>query len=184
MERKALRKIFREIDLTEALKGAPHGPEVLKNVKFIGDMPDTPKQPESMSITRKLFVFMAYSNMVIILLIIFCIGVWRWGFNIIPETPSGEALAAKNCIECHKKLNPGIYADWEKSVHAGVGADCYKCHKANEAFSTAASKSHLKHSSLLITSFVSPKTCSGCYRNRLPSMQKANMQIPGDNMES
>ena len=160
-------------DLTEAIKGAPHGPEVLEKVKFVGQMPDTQKQPEKMSKTRKLFVFMAYSNMVIILFIIFCIGVWRWGFNIIPETPTGEALAAKNCIDCHKKLNPGIYADWKKSIHAGVGADCYKCHKATESLSNAASKSHLKHSSLLITSFVSPKTCSECHPKQAAEYSKS-----------
>jgi hydroxylamine dehydrogenase len=160
-------------DLTEALKGAPHGPEVLERIKFIGDMPDVQKEPEKMSVTRKLFVFMAYSNMVIILLIIFCIGTWRWGFALIPKTPSGEALAAKNCIDCHKKLNPGIHSDWEKSIHAGVGTDCYKCHKAAGPLSDLGNKAHLKHSSLLITSFVSPKTCAECHPKQAAEYAKS-----------
>ena len=150
-------------DLTEAIKGAPHGPEVLEKVKFVAEVKGAQKQLEKISGTRKLFIFMAYSNMVIILLIIFCIASWRWGFKVIPEAVSGESLAAKNCIDCHKKLNPGIYADWNESIHAGVGVDCYKCHKAAEALSSVASSSHLKHSSLPVTAFVSPKTCSECH---------------------
>jgi predicted heme/steroid binding protein len=160
-------------DLTEALKGAPHGLEVLEKVKFISEIKDALKEPEKMSGTRKLFVFMAYSNMVIILLIIFCLGVWRWGFNIIPDTPTGESLAAKNCIDCHKKLNPGIHSDWEKSIHAGVGIDCYKCHKAAGSLSDFGNKAHLKHSSLLITSFVSPKTCAECHPKQVAEYSKS-----------
>ncbi len=160
-------------DLTEAIKGAPHGSEVLEKVKFVAEVKGAQKQSEKISGTRKLFIFMAYSNMVIIMLIIFCIASWRWGFTVFPEAVSGESLAAKNCIDCHKKLNPGIYADWKKSMHAGVGVDCYKCHKATEAFSNAASKSHLKHSSLLITSFVSPKTCSECHPKQVAEYAKS-----------
>ena len=49
------------MDLTEAIKGAPHGLEVLEKVKFVAEVKGEEKQPEKMSGTRKLFVFMAYS---------------------------------------------------------------------------------------------------------------------------
>ena len=47
-------------------------------------------------------------------------------FRIERSTPK-EAIA---CIECHKKENPGLFADWAQSRHASANITCYDCHKA------------------------------------------------------
>ena len=40
--------------------------------------------------------------------------------------------ASKECIECHKTTNPGIYQQWGSSLHFRGNIGCYECHQANE----------------------------------------------------
>ncbi|OGP55099.1 MAG: hypothetical protein A2Y65_09955 [Deltaproteobacteria bacterium RBG_13_52_11] len=150
-------------DLTEALKGAPHGPEVFEKVRYVGEVKKTGDTAQGLSGAQKAFIKMAYANLVIIFLILCCISVWRWGFPIrlIPETRA-EAISGTTCVACHKKITPGIYHDWQASVHARVDVDCYTCHKtskANNLFSTA----HLENDPNPISVVVTPKQCSGCH---------------------
>ncbi|MBW1972580.1 MAG: hypothetical protein JRI44_07065 [Deltaproteobacteria bacterium] len=70
-------------DLTESLKDAPHGEEVLEKVKFISKLLQQKGEVKKKLIpVRKVFVVMAYINLIIIFLIIFCISVWRFDFPI------------------------------------------------------------------------------------------------------
>jgi hypothetical protein len=105
---------------------------------------------------------MAYTNLVIIFLILACISVWRWDFplRLLPERRA-EAIAGKGCAECHAKRSPGIHEDWKRSVHAAVGVGCHDCHKTSD--DRIASKSHLEHDPNPIAVVVTPKTCSGCH---------------------
>jgi len=151
-------------DLTEAIKGAPHGPDVLEYVKFVGELLKTKESHEKISPTRRKFIFMAYGNMIFILLILLCIAVWRWGFPISKPYKNNEvAMAAESCIKCHQKLNPGIYYDWKESVHAKVGVDCYKCHQLSDSSSDLVFKAHFKHTTQPISIVVSPKICENCH---------------------
>ena len=70
-------------DLTEAMKGAPHGPELLERVTYVGATPETVSTaPRSPGPAHRLFVRVAYVNLIIIFLILGCISVWRWDFPI------------------------------------------------------------------------------------------------------
>ena len=40
----------------------------------------------------------------------------------------GQAQAAENCIECHKKVSPGQVKDWSVSKHAENDVTCSVCH--------------------------------------------------------
>ena len=105
-------------DLTGALTGAPHGPEVFGRIKLFDELSrgaETPKAPRS---AQKIFVVMAYTNLVLIFLILICISIWRWDFplRLMPETRS-EAVAGKTCAACHRDKTPFIFADWQNSVH-------------------------------------------------------------------
>ena len=90
-------------DLTDALEGAPHGPEVFENVRYVGDISEKQPTTQKISSTRRIFIIMAYANLVIIFLILACISIWRWGFpvRLIPEARS-DVIAGSTCIECHK----------------------------------------------------------------------------------
>lgn len=62
-------------DLTEALKSAPHNEEVFKRFQRIGTLvPVDTKKERSV----KLFFAFAYTNLIIVFLIIFLITLWKW----------------------------------------------------------------------------------------------------------
>jgi len=91
-------------------------------------------------------------------------------FRIERSMPK-EAAA---CIQCHKKENPGLFADWARSRHASANITCYDCHKA-EAFDPDVSTAHYKQYErsdqkygtkeykVPITAVVTPKDCSRCH---------------------
>ena len=82
--------------------------------------------------------------------------------------------AAKACIECHSRLNPGLVADWAESRHAHAGITCYDCHKADPE-DTDINREHRKvydngemaysdaQYHVPIATIVSPKDCSRCH---------------------
>ena len=121
-------------DLSDALSGAPHGPEVFERIPCIGKAVDgsgTARKPPSV---QRVFVAMAYTNLVLIFLILVCISIWRWDFplRLLPEMRS-DAIAGQTCVDCHRSRTPGVHADWSNSVHAKVGVDCAKCHLARDS---------------------------------------------------
>jgi predicted heme/steroid binding protein len=149
-------------DLTAALKGAPHGPEVFEKVKRVGELAAAPPSAPKISGSRKVFLVMAYTNLVLVFLILACISVWRWDFplRLLPEKRA-EAIAGRTCLDCHRVKTPGIYQDWRKSAHAAVDVHCDKCHRASGE--AAVLKSHLRHDPRPISAVVSPATCGGCH---------------------
>ncbi len=150
-------------DLTEAMDGAPHGPEVLEKVKLMGTAAPPGSGPKKDPDTaRRVFVVMAYTNLVIIFLILACISVWRWDFpvRILPERRP-DAIVGKSCVACHREKSPGIHRDWQESVHARVGVDCYKCHRAVE--DDMVLTDHLVHHRKPISAVVTPPVCGGCH---------------------
>jgi hydroxylamine dehydrogenase len=151
------------MDLTKALKGAPHGPEVFEKVRYVGEVKKAEETAQRLTPAQKVFIRLAYANLVIIFLILGCISVWRWGFpvRLIPETRA-DVISGVTCIECHRTITPGIYHDWQGSVHARVDVSCYTCHQTNEEdnlFST----SHLENTPIPIAVVVTPKRCRGCH---------------------
>lgn len=149
-------------DLTRALQGAPHGPEVLAKLRCLGALQHGAEAPLKIPSARKAFIVMAYINLVLIFLILGCISVWRWDFplRLLPETREAD-ITGQTCIECHQVKTPGIYRDWNSGVHARVNVHCDKCHRASDEKSILVS--HLAHSAKPIAVVVSPKTCQGCH---------------------
>jgi hydroxylamine dehydrogenase len=160
-------------DLTDAIKGAPHGREVFDKVRYVGELRKEEGTVQRVSRTQRIFVVMAYVNLVIIFLILGCISVWRWDFpfRLLPERRA-EVIAGAGCVECHGQRNPGILTDWQRSSHSRVGVDCYKCHRV-DAEQAALSKSHLKHDPHPIAAVVTPKTCAGCHPTQVAQYEKS-----------
>lgn len=150
-------------DLTAAMAGAPHGPEVLEKVACLGALAaEDPPGPAGADRVRRVFVVMAYTNLVLIFLILACIGVWRWDFplRLMPEARA-EIVAGQTCVACHRQKTPAIVADWQDSAHGRLGVDCYKCHRANNE--ALILKSHLEHTKSPVSPVVSPIHCAGCH---------------------
>lgn len=67
-------------DLTDDLSAAPHGPEVLEKFRIVGQLWKGPREiTPARGASRKTFIFLANSALVITFLILFCIALWRWG---------------------------------------------------------------------------------------------------------
>ena len=161
-------------DLTEELKGAPHGADLLERVKYVGEISPTTEEPHTAPApAHRLFVRMAYANLVIIFLILVCISVWRWDFplRLLPEKRP-EVAAGARCAECHAKRHPGLVQDWKNGVHSRVGVDCYKCHQAGKD-KALPSKAHLQHDVHPIAVVVTPKTCAGCHPDQAAQYDKS-----------
>lgn len=63
------------IDLTDALKSAPHNEEVLRRFQKVGDLVPVDIKKEK---PVKVFFALAYANLVVVFLIIFLITLWKW----------------------------------------------------------------------------------------------------------
>ncbi len=149
--------------LTKAMKGAPHGPEVLERVKSIMEV-DTPVSHSPLSAPQKIFMFMAYMNLVILFLILLCVGLWRWGFPLVLSDHNRVSeISGTSCIDCHQQFTAGIFNDWKNSVHSKVGVDCYKCHRADEQNKNVINKDHLANTQIPTAIVVSPRICAGCH---------------------
>ncbi len=149
-------------DLTEALKGAPHGVEVLERIRHLGPMATGASGPEKLTPARKTFVVLAYINLALIFLILACISVWRWDFPLrLLAEHREDAIVGQTCIECHRAKTPGVVQDWQMGVHARVDVHCDKCHRATDEKSVLVS--HLAYYPKPIAVVVSPRNCQGCH---------------------
>lgn len=67
-------------DLTDDLTAAPHGPEVLEKFKRVGRLwKGSAEISPRVSATRKTFIYLANSALIISFLILLCVALWRWG---------------------------------------------------------------------------------------------------------
>jgi len=91
-------------------------------------------------------------------------------FRIERSMPQ-EAVA---CLECHKRENPGLFADWAASRHASANITCYDCHRADPAdadvsadhfkqYARGDSEYGTKEYKVPVSAVVSPKDCSRCH---------------------
>lgn len=65
-------------DLTEALKLAPHGQDKITVMPVVGKL-TTVTFPRQTPLHERVFFFMAYTNLVIVFIIVLILALWRWG---------------------------------------------------------------------------------------------------------
>jgi predicted heme/steroid binding protein len=155
-------------DLTEALKGAPHGAEVMDRVPFIGQLGAAePEAAPPTSRARQVFVAFTHVNLVLTFGILLCVGWWKWGFSWEPSAPTlGEPAAAalsqtsSECIDCHtsNEFMRSQVLEWERSTHASEQVGCYECHRAE-----AGDPDALDHNDYTISVLVTPRDCGDCH---------------------
>jgi len=73
-------------------------------------------------------------------------------------TSAGTALAATDCVSCHKQSNPGLYQQWKNSGHGKNDVGCIDCHQAEPEDVDA-----FQHQGATIATLVTPKDCGKCH---------------------
>ncbi len=64
---------------------------------------------------------------------------------------------AQVCVECHKKVTPGIVNDWQLSKHSKNKIDCAVCHGSDHKSSKDVAKAKIP----------TPDTCATCHPQRV-----------------
>lgn len=66
--------------------------------------------------------------------------------------------ASRECIDCHRRDQSGIYQQWGDSKHYRGNVGCYECHRAERDDPDA-----INHYDHIISVIVSPKDCARCH---------------------
>lgn len=69
-------------DLTDAMADAPHGAEVLDRIDLVGPVAAGCCK-EELPKAAKVFVVLAYVNLALIAVVLFCVSFWGWGLALI-----------------------------------------------------------------------------------------------------
>ncbi len=71
-------------------------------------------------------------------------------------------MPAQTCIECHKKLTPGIVKDWELSKHSKNDVECSTCH----------GEDHITNKDTVYAMIPTPEVCGNCHEERVEEFKK------------
>jgi hydroxylamine dehydrogenase len=71
-------------------------------------------------------------------------------------------LPGSTCVDCHKKVSPGIVTDWELSKHKTEDVDCSSCHGSEHMTADDAAKAGIP----------TPETCATCHEERVTQFKK------------
>ncbi len=149
-------------DLTGEMESAPHGEKVLEHVPAVREAGGE-DGVEGAGGVQRIFVVMAYTNLVLVFLIMLCVSSWWWSFPFDSEGRAEIQLTGANeCQQCHHSESPGIYHDWDMSLHSTVGVTCLDCHKRS-GDDPSVSKAHMDQSPIPVSALVTPLTCAGCH---------------------
>jgi hydroxylamine dehydrogenase len=176
-------------DLTTALKGAPHGAEVLAKVPMIGELQTAREQAAPRhSWARQVFVAFTYANLVLMFGILLCVAWWKWGLSWRgggpgPEMPSATMLSAASadCVACHREneFMRSQIVEWERSTHAAEQVGCYECHSAEISDPDA-----MDHNGYLVSVLVTPRDCGECHVREAEEFATSRHSRGGDILDS
>ena len=85
----------------------------------------------------------------------------------------------KECVLCHRKHTPGLYQEWNKSMHGQRGVNCLDCHKAG-----GNDKDAFRHKGQLISIIVTPKDCARCHTTEFEEMDGSHHSKAGQILAS
>ncbi|MBW2308056.1 MAG: cytochrome C [Deltaproteobacteria bacterium] len=72
------------------------------------------------------------------------------------------ASANEVCMECHKKVTPKIFSDWQLSKHSRNDVDCSSCH----------GDKHKSAEDVAKVQIPTPETCAECHEERVEQYKK------------
>ncbi|MCA9456028.1 MAG: cytochrome C552 [Nitrospiraceae bacterium] len=88
--------------------------------------------------------------------------------------PEGE-----ECVLCHRKHTPGLYQEWNQSMHGQRGVNCLDCHQAD-----GKDKDGFRHKGQLISILVTPKDCARCHTTEFQEMDGSHHSKAGEILAS
>jgi len=174
-------------DLTQALAGAPHGAEVLKRVPMIGALQTSVDVTTQAPGAHRIFVRLAYFNLLLVAGILLCVAWWKWGFSLTQQageiaTPSlTVSQESAQCIACHlsNALMGAQIAEWERGKMAASGVACYECHQAAADDPDARS-----HNGFTVSVLVTPNDCARCHPLEVAQFASSRHSQGGDILAS
>jgi predicted heme/steroid binding protein len=176
-------------DLTEALKGAPHGEEVLERVRVIGQLKAaSAKAAPRQSRAQRVFGAFTYINLVLAFGVLLCVAWWKWGFSWRAGLPTPQvgtqaavSEASSDCIACHTSnaFMTAQIVEWERSAHAKKQVGCYECHQAKVGDSDA-----IEHNGYTVSVLVTPKDCAQCHVREAEQFATSRHSRGGDILDS
>jgi len=84
-------------------------------------------------------------------------------------SPPEITQISKECIDCHKKEDPGLYEQWGSSKHFRANVGCYECHKAEKNDVDA-----YTHEGQIIAVIVSPRDCARCHEKEVEEFSSSH----------
>jgi len=85
----------------------------------------------------------------------------------------GLTETGRNCISCHRDIDPGIVNDWKQSRHGHVGVSCIDCHAVavdsptaiqhEDVFDMDEYDTSLLDRNVRVSVLVPPSTCARCH---------------------
>jgi len=78
------------------------------------------------------------------------------GFIVIFSNAAFAAKQRSACIDCHKKVTPGVVAQYFEGKMSKKGVDCSSCHGSE----------HKKMDDPKLAKMPTPETCAGCHKKQ------------------
>lgn len=86
---------------------------------------------------------------------------------------------SRECIDCHRVDNPGLYEQWGDSRHYRANVGCYECHAADRSDTDA-----FLHYDRMISIIVSPADCARCHAAEVAQFTASRHSKAGRNLGS
>lgn len=98
--------------------------------------------------------------------------VWAVTITIFLLFPA--MVQAETCLECHKKITPGIVGDWQISKHSKNDVDCSTCH----------GDSHTSEKDVAYVRLPVPDTCADCHEAQVSQYKKGKHALAWASMNA
>ncbi len=96
--------------------------------------------------------------------------------------PAEMSDTTKECLDCHRDDNPGLYQQWGASKHYGANVGCYECHQAEKS-DLDVLKDDI-HDDFQIATIVSPTDCARCHETEVDEFVNSHHSKAGRIMGS
>jgi predicted CxxxxCH...CXXCH cytochrome family protein len=89
------------------------------------------------------------------------------------------AVAAEDCVECHRQQSAALVMEWERSLHAAEGVSCIDCHGA-----AAGENDAWRHEGEWVSTLVTPKDCGVCHQDQVEQFSVSHHARGGEILAS